>query len=145
MGKLVIQRSLMESCQFPWLLGKESLVLEEMPYSPEIYVWAQFDLWKKNFFHVFFPQKHATVKRLNWWIAIEFWWNLLPVTLSQMCSVWCLWIKLCNTPLDSKGLEDRLSIFFLLRKKITWQSINKDTKQNYKVLWEHWISWTHRC
>ena len=38
MGKLVIQRSFMESYHFPLLLGRESWVLEEAPYSPEIYI-----------------------------------------------------------------------------------------------------------
>ena len=50
----------MESFHFPWLLGKESWVLEETPYSPEIYALAQFNFWQNtSFLIVFFFQKHA--------------------------------------------------------------------------------------
>ena len=31
--------SFMESCHFSWLFGKESWMLEETPYSPEIYIY----------------------------------------------------------------------------------------------------------
>ena len=42
MRKLVIQRSFMESCHFPWLFEMENWALEQVSYSPEIEIFVAY-------------------------------------------------------------------------------------------------------